>query len=120
MGLFGSSTPAATASTSSPEQQEIKTAIIKQLQQEAAMNNARQLIGKVNEHCFDHCVPAPGATMTPGESSCLSSCMEKYISLWNVSSKAYLARAASERKNAGIDTVAMNSLATGGSGGSSL
>ncbi|KAL5340735.1 Tim10/DDP family zinc finger-domain-containing protein [Aspergillus crustosus] len=118
MGLFGSSsTPAAVSS--SPEQQEIKTAIIRQLQQEAAMNNARQLIGKVNEHCFDNCVSAPGSTMTPGESSCLSSCMEKYISLWNVTSKAYLARAATERKNGGIDTIAMNSLATGGSGSSS-
>ncbi|KAI9373895.1 Tim10/DDP family zinc finger-domain-containing protein [Aspergillus egyptiacus] len=114
MGLFGSSSSAAPA-TSSPEQQEIKTAIIQQLQQEAAMNNARLLIGKVNEHCFDHCVPAPGPTMTPGESTCLSQCMEKYISMWNATSKAYLARAANERKSGGLDPVAMNSLATGGS-----
>ncbi|KAL3462947.1 Tim10/DDP family zinc finger-domain-containing protein [Aspergillus heterothallicus] len=113
MGIFGSSSTPAPAS-SSPEQQEIKANIVKQLQAEAAMANARQLIGKVNEHCFDHCVPAPGATMTPGESSCLSSCMEKYISLWNVASKAYLNRATLERKNNGIDTIAMNSLATGG------
>jgi import inner membrane translocase subunit TIM13 len=40
--------------------------------------------------------------------------MEKYISLWNVTSKAYLSRASAERKNNGIDTIAMNSLATGG------
>ncbi|KAJ0422786.1 Tim10/DDP family zinc finger-domain-containing protein [Aspergillus carlsbadensis] len=113
MALFGSSSSPAPA-TSSPEQQEIKTAIVKQLQAEAAMANARQLIGKVNEHCFDHCVPSPGSTMTPGESSCLSSCMEKYISLWNVASKAYLSRASAERKNNGIDPIAMNSLATGG------
>ncbi|KAL2872728.1 protein translocase subunit TIM13 [Aspergillus lucknowensis] len=113
MGLFGSSSsPAATSG--SGEQQEIKTAIVKQLQAEAAMANARQLIGKVNEHCFDHCVPSPGSTMTPGESTCLSQCMEKYISLWNVASKAYLARAASEKKTNGLDTIAMNSLATGG------
>jgi import inner membrane translocase subunit TIM13 len=44
MALFGSSSSAAPA-TSSPEQQEIKTAIVKQLQAEAAMANARQLIG---------------------------------------------------------------------------
>ncbi|KAL4785198.1 Tim10/DDP family zinc finger-domain-containing protein [Aspergillus varians] len=119
MGLFGSSTPAAAAS-SGQEAQDVKTAILKQLQQEAAMSNARQLIGKVNEHCFDNCVPAPGSTMTPGESTCLSQCMEKYISLWNVASKAYLTRATSDRKNGGIDTIAANSLATGGPSGSSL
>ncbi|KAL3469607.1 Tim10/DDP family zinc finger-domain-containing protein [Aspergillus californicus] len=108
MALFSSS------STTAPDQQEIKTAIMRQLQQEAAMNNARQLIGRVNQHCFDHCIPSPGSTMSPGESTCLSQCMEKYISMWNVASKAYLARAATERKTGGLDTVAMNSLATGG------
>ncbi|KAL2832983.1 Tim10/DDP family zinc finger-domain-containing protein [Aspergillus cavernicola] len=117
MGLFGSSS---TPTASSPEQQEIKSAVMKHLQQEAAMNNARQLIGKVNQHCFDHCVPAPGSTMTPSESTCLSQCMEKYISMWNVASKAYLARAATERKTGGLDTVAMNSLATGGPSPSSM
>lgn len=44
MALFGSSS-AASPATTAPEQQEIKTALMRQLQQEAAMNNARQLIG---------------------------------------------------------------------------
>ncbi|KAL4918213.1 Tim10/DDP family zinc finger-domain-containing protein [Aspergillus aurantiobrunneus] len=117
MALFGSSAPAA---SSNQEAQEVKTAILKQLQQEAAMSNARQLIGKVNEHCFDNCITTPGATMTSGETTCLSQCMEKYISLWNVASKTYLTRATSERKNGGLDTIAANSLATSGPSASSI
>ncbi|KAL4801472.1 Tim10/DDP family zinc finger-domain-containing protein [Aspergillus unguis] len=104
MALFGSSAPAA----SSPEQQEIKAAVIKQLQTQAAITNARQLIGKVNEHCFDNCITSPGSTMSPNDSTCLSQCMEKYISLWNVASKTYLSRASAD-----ANTIAANSLATG-------
>ncbi|KAL4933525.1 protein translocase subunit TIM13 [Aspergillus undulatus] len=117
MALFGSSS---SSGSSAPEAAEIKTNIIKQLQTEAAMANARQLIGKVNEHCFDACVPSPGSTMSAGESTCLSQCMEKYISLWNVASKSYLARLATERKNNGLDVVSANTLATGGPGADSL
>lgn len=40
MALFGSG-----SNNAAPNQQEVKTAIIKQLQQEAAMANARNLIG---------------------------------------------------------------------------
>ncbi|KKK14215.1 hypothetical protein P175DRAFT_0533912 [Aspergillus ochraceoroseus IBT 24754] len=120
MALFGSSS-ASGSSSDSPTQQEVKAAIMKQLQQEAAMANARNLISKVNEHCFDHCIPAPGSTMTSKEESCLSHCMEKYISLWNATSRTYIARVATESKKlGGQDTIAMNSLATGGGGDSSL
>jgi len=41
--------------------------------------------------------------------------MEKYISLWNVASKSYIARVGKESKKYGSqETIAMNSLATGG------
>lgn len=40
MALFGS-----TSSASTPNVEEVKTTIMKQLQQEAAVNNARHLIG---------------------------------------------------------------------------
>ncbi|KAE8144112.1 Tim10/DDP family zinc finger-domain-containing protein, partial [Aspergillus avenaceus] len=56
---------------------------------------------KVNEHCFDHCVPAPGSTMTSKEETCLSQCMEKYISLWNTASRTYIARVSQESKRLG-------------------
>ncbi|KAB8235421.1 protein translocase subunit TIM13 [Aspergillus alliaceus] len=107
MALFGSSN--STASNPS----EVKTAIVKQLQQEAAMANARSLIGKVNEHCFEHCIPTPGSTMTSGEEACLSQCMEKYISFWNATSRTYIARVSRESKRInGAENLAMMATPT--------
>ncbi|PWY71650.1 hypothetical protein BO70DRAFT_365049 [Aspergillus heteromorphus CBS 117.55] len=104
MALFGSDAPA-------PANQ--KVALINQIQQEAAMNNARQLISKVNEHCFAHCIPRPGSSLTSRDQTCLSQCMEKYISFWNTTSRTYGVRLASEQKKlAGQDVAAMNAFGT--------
>ncbi|OJJ47117.1 hypothetical protein ASPZODRAFT_132062 [Penicilliopsis zonata CBS 506.65] len=108
MALFGSSNAPASS-------EDVKAAIVKQLQQEAALANARILIAKVNEHCFERCIPAPGSSLSSGEQTCLSSCMEKYISLWNVASKTYVGRATSESKKVGQDIHAMAALGTGNS-----
>ncbi|KAF7587130.1 protein translocase subunit [Aspergillus hancockii] len=109
MALFGSGSGSNAASNPS----EVKTAIIKQLQQEAAMANARNLIGKVNEHCFDHCIPTPGSSMTSKEETCLSQCMEKYISFWNAASRTYIARVSKESKRlGGAENLAMMATPT--------
>jgi import inner membrane translocase subunit TIM13 len=47
---------------------------------------------KLNEHCFERCVPKPGASLSKGEETCFTSCMEKYMSAWNTVSKTYVAR----------------------------
>ncbi|EER39467.1 mitochondrial import inner membrane translocase subunit TIM13 [Histoplasma capsulatum H143] len=75
-----------------------KSAIISQVQQESALNNARSLIGKVNENCFEKCVPSPGSSLSSKEQMCLTACMEKYIQLWNATSRAYGARVNQEHK----------------------
>ncbi|KAJ9209040.1 hypothetical protein DTO166G4_8075 [Paecilomyces variotii] len=111
-GSSSSSSPAAPNSS-----EEMKTAIMKQLQAEAAMTNARALIGKLNEHCFDRCIPTPGDSLSSKEESCLSTCMEKYISTWNTVSRTYISRVSKESKKlGGQDSAAMASMATGGSG----
>jgi len=69
-----------------------KTAIMNEVRQQSAVLNARQLIEKVNEHCFDRCIPKPGTSISSGESTCISSCMEKYMAAWNVVSKTYVGR----------------------------
>ncbi|KAJ4356491.1 protein translocase subunit [Didymosphaeria variabile] len=69
-----------------------KTQIMRQVQQEAAMQNARMLVEKLNEHCFDRCVPKPAASLSKGEEGCFTACMEKYMSAWNTVSKTYVAR----------------------------
>ncbi|RJE20889.1 hypothetical protein PHISCL_06785 [Aspergillus sclerotialis] len=106
MALFGS------GSSSNQSQQDAKAAIIKQVQAEAAVTNARALISRVNEHCFEHCIPKPGSTMSSSEESCLSNCMEKYISMWNVVNRTYVSRISSESKRMGQDAVALSQLST--------
>jgi import inner membrane translocase subunit TIM13 len=97
-----------------------KTAVMRQVQQEAAMQNARMLVEvrfyytlrlkstrtctkasqKLNEHCFERCIPKPGASLSKGEESCMSACMEKYMSAWNTVSKQYVGRIQREQGGA--------------------
>ncbi|KAI4221420.1 MAG: hypothetical protein L6R36_006921 [Xanthoria steineri] len=69
-----------------------KTQVMDQIRQEAALNNARALITKLNGHCFDKCIPSPGTSLSRKEESCLSSCMEKYMGMWNIVSRVYIAQ----------------------------
>ena len=69
-----------------------KTQVMRQIQQEAAMQNARMLVEKLNEHCFERCVPKPSTSLSRGEESCFTACMEKYMAAWNTVSKVYVAR----------------------------
>ncbi|KAK5048224.1 hypothetical protein LTR84_005894 [Exophiala bonariae] len=95
-----SSTPSSSISTSSPfssgpsaqPPSEIRQKIQSALALQASVENAKFLIQKVNENCFEHCIPAPGSNLSAKESSCLSSCMEKYIEAWNLTSRTYNAR----------------------------
>jgi import inner membrane translocase subunit TIM13 len=82
------------------------------------MTNARQLIEvffspsphislhyltiaqKVNEHCFEKCVPKPGASLSSGETACFTNCMEKYMAAWNTVSRQYVARIQAEQGKA--------------------
>ncbi|EMF10555.1 zf-Tim10_DDP-domain-containing protein [Sphaerulina musiva SO2202] len=67
-----------------------KQQIMDQVRQQAAMANARALVEKLNEHCFERCIPKPGASLSSGETSCYTMCMEKYMTAWSAVSKQYL------------------------------
>ncbi|KAF2717318.1 hypothetical protein K431DRAFT_233352 [Polychaeton citri CBS 116435] len=67
-----------------------KTQVMDQVRQQAALSNARLLVEKLNEHCFERCIPKPGPSMSSSESTCYTACMEKYMGTWNVVSKQYL------------------------------
>ncbi|KAJ5569526.1 uncharacterized protein N7459_008956 [Penicillium hispanicum] len=108
MSLFGGSGSGPTKTS-----EDVKSAVVLQLQQEAAMTNARALIGKINENCFDACVPAPGSSLSSKESGCLSSCMQKYIAMWNITSRTYINRIATESKRMGGDASAIASIGSG-------
>ncbi|CAG8951693.1 hypothetical protein HYFRA_00005493 [Hymenoscyphus fraxineus] len=72
--------------------EDTKSAVMNQVRHEAAMTNARQLIEKVNQHCFERCVPKPGASLSSGETQCYTQCMEKYMAAWNIVSTTYIKR----------------------------
>ncbi|KAI4281553.1 MAG: hypothetical protein L6R38_003600 [Xanthoria sp. 2 TBL-2021] len=69
-----------------------KRQVMNQIRQEAALNNARALINKLNGHCFDKCIPSPGTSLSRKEETCLSSCLEKYMGMWNTVSRVYIAQ----------------------------
>ena len=85
---FASSPASALSSSGSDTKTRLQNAIV----QQTNLVNAKYLIQKINDNCFEHCVAEPGASLSGREQSCLSTCMEKYIDGWNVVSKTYVAR----------------------------
>jgi len=103
----------------------VKQAIIRQVQTESNVANSRELfeacafqspqpaptqppkilslfsIQKVNEHCFEKCVPKPGSSLSSGETSCVTMCMDKYLAAWNKVNASLLQRMQQENKAAG-------------------
>lgn len=63
--------------------------------------NPFSLLQKVNEHCFEKCVPKPGSSLSSGESSCVTMCMDKYLAAWNKVNASLLQRMQQENKAAG-------------------
>ncbi|RMZ92358.1 hypothetical protein DV736_g397, partial [Chaetothyriales sp. CBS 134916] len=71
--------PSPPNATSAQIRQRLQNAVLYQTN----MMNAKFLISKVNENCFDKCVQSPGSNLSSKEQACLSSCLEKYIEAWN-------------------------------------
>ncbi|KAK0711128.1 Tim10/DDP family zinc finger-domain-containing protein [Lasiosphaeris hirsuta] len=88
----------------------VKNAIIKQVQLESNMNNAKQLIEACSaaapflSNCFQRCVPKPGSSLSSSESSCATSCMEKYMAAWNLVNASYVKRIQQEVNSHGFQT----------------
>ncbi|KIW16129.1 hypothetical protein PV08_06180 [Exophiala spinifera] len=104
-------------SQSSPSGSGSGSATLQRLQtaisQQSNVANARYLISKVNENCFEHCVSnPPGSTLSSGEHKCLTACMEKYFDAWNVVNRSYVTRVQKEG--------ALMANTTGGGGGKEL
>ncbi|KAI1074378.1 mitochondrial import inner membrane translocase subunit TIM13 [Whalleya microplaca] len=70
----------------------IKAEVIKQVRTQYNIDNAKQLIEKVNEHCFEKCVPKPSSGLSSGESTCFTQCMDKYMLAWNTVDKTCMTR----------------------------
>ncbi|KAK1835250.1 putative mitochondrial import inner membrane translocase [Podospora conica] len=79
----------------------VKQAIIRQVQTESNVANSRELFEKVNQHCFEKCIAKPGSSLSSGESSCVTMCMDKYLAAWNKVNASLLERMQQESKAAG-------------------
>jgi import inner membrane translocase subunit TIM13 len=63
------------------------------------------IVQKLNEHCFERCVPKPGTSLSKGEENCFTACMEKYMSAWNTVSKQYVGRIQKEQQNGAVQNL---------------
>ncbi|KAL7275287.1 protein translocase subunit [Rhizina undulata] len=88
--------PGAFGLTPTSTKEEKKQILMQSIQQEANVENARILIDKINEKCFEKCIPKPGTSLAPGEKTCITNCMQKYMSAWNTVSNAYIVRIKSD------------------------
>lgn len=70
----------------------VKEAVMQQVVSESNLANARVLIEKLQENCFEKCVPKPGKSLSSSEESCTKTCMEKYMAAWNQVNSAYINR----------------------------
>lgn len=90
---FGASSPStAPLSSFSSSPSDTRSRLQNAIVQQSNLINAKYLIQKINDNCFEHCVAEPGASLSSKERTCLSTCMEKYIDGWNVVSKTYVSR----------------------------
>ncbi|CDS13258.1 Putative Mitochondrial protein-transportingATPase [Lichtheimia ramosa] len=76
-----------------------KQEVMDKVRSELALANAQELINKINEKCYEKCVPKPGSSLSSGEQACLSKCMDRYMEAWNVVSRAYVSRIQRESAN---------------------
>ncbi|KAK7740568.1 protein translocase subunit [Cytospora paraplurivora] len=75
----------------------IKEAVMRQVQLESNTSNARMLIEKMNENCFERCIPTPGSSVSSGEQTCFTNCIDKYMVAWNKVNAAYIQRIRQEQ-----------------------
>ncbi|KAJ2957103.1 hypothetical protein NQ176_g11274 [Zarea fungicola] len=77
----------------------VKQSVMKQVLTEANLANARTLIDKLQDNCFEKCILKPGSSLSKSDETCVTSCMEKYMAAWNQVNAAYIARIRQEQGN---------------------
>ncbi|KAM7197712.1 putative mitochondrial import inner membrane translocase [Rhypophila sp. PSN 637] len=86
------------------DSESVKKAIIRQVIMEANVQNSRHLVEKINENCFDKCIAKPGSSISNGEKTCVTQCMEKYMAAWNLVNQTYMRRVQQEINSGGFSS----------------
>ncbi|PHH91548.1 hypothetical protein CDD83_33 [Cordyceps sp. RAO-2017] len=67
--------------------------VINQVLAESSVANARVLIEKLQDNCFEKCAPrSSSASLSSGDQACVKMCIEKYMAAWNRVNGAYIDR----------------------------
>ncbi|KAJ7674171.1 Tim10/DDP family zinc finger-domain-containing protein [Mycena rosella] len=74
-----------------------KEAVMNAIRNEVALTNAQQLMNTANEKCFKSCITKPGSSLSSGEQTCLSRCLDRYMEGFNIVRRTYMARLSKER-----------------------
>ncbi|KAK0389271.1 hypothetical protein NLU13_2846 [Sarocladium strictum] len=78
----------------------IKQQLMQKVQIESQTANLRLLLEKIQENCFEKCVPKPGTSLSSSEQTCTTTCMEKYMQAWNQVNSAFINRVRAEQGGA--------------------
>ncbi|KAJ7573862.1 Tim10/DDP family zinc finger-domain-containing protein [Mycena floridula] len=85
-------------STASPaEATAKKEEVMAAVRNELAKANAQTLMNNANERCFKVCVTKPGSSLSSSEETCLARCLDRFMDVYNITSKSYISRLARER-----------------------
>ncbi|KAF8207559.1 Tim10/DDP family zinc finger-domain-containing protein [Mycena galopus ATCC 62051] len=74
-----------------------KEAVMNAVRNEIALTNAQQLMNSANERCYKACITKPGTSLSSGEQTCLSRCLDRYMEAFNIVRRTYMTRLSKER-----------------------
>ncbi|KAK1438524.1 hypothetical protein QVD17_04333 [Tagetes erecta] len=75
-------------SSSSPSSQMSTEDFMDQLKVQLAQAYAEEFLETVRGKCFDKCITKPGSSLSGGESSCISRCVDRYIEATGIISRS--------------------------------
>lgn len=68
----------------------------KQLSAQIAAATFQELVDDMAEKCYNICIKKPGTSLDNYEQRCLGNCMDRFIDSYNVVSRAFTSRIASQ------------------------
>ncbi|KAL8201003.1 hypothetical protein R6Q57_012342 [Mikania cordata] len=75
-------------SSSSPSSQMSAEDFMDQLKVQLAQAYAEEFLETVRGKCFEKCITKPGSSLSGGESSCVSRCVDRYIEATGIISRS--------------------------------
>ncbi|KAH7328513.1 mitochondrial import inner membrane translocase subunit TIM13 [Stachybotrys elegans] len=68
----------------------IKERLKKEMVENSNVANARLLLDKLQDNCFQSCIQKPGTSLSSSDQTCFTNCIDKYIQAWNTVNNSYI------------------------------